>query len=257
MSSKSSPDQTINNLEKYAKTLLAYTPRSFENTNIDLTDDECEARLEKLLKIALDTRDFEIKLYWTRTTYYWAFMTVLFGGYYWTSEHTELLAVLFSFFGILFAAGWHWATRGSKYWQENWENHVTVLEILSKIPIHSMTKVPEKRNRHNPLKAYPYSVSKINQLLSFVLLLGWLYVFGHSVFILCSRCVVAVLSPIIPVLLLYCLEDEIRSGVANYEQKSDNESSIADPEGLQFNISRLAEHWNQKSSQPSDDDNEC
>lgn len=35
---------------------------------------DSDKRIEKLCQIALETRKFEIELYWKRTTYYWAFI---------------------------------------------------------------------------------------------------------------------------------------------------------------------------------------
>lgn len=150
-----------------------------------------------------------------RTTYYWAFMVALYFGYHWAIKEAGPLSVIFSLLEVLFAAGWHWATLGSKYWQENWETHVTVLEILSRMPKHSVTKVPEKRTWPIPLQEYPYSVTKINQLLNFALFFGWLYVLGFSVWSLCPFWGIPTLLSLIVLLCSLCfVEYRIRSGVA-------------------------------------------
>ncbi len=84
---------------------------------------------QKLCEIALETRKFEIDLYWKRTTYYWAFSAAVIAAYalVYTKKDTDpesniFLSVL-ALCGVVFSWGWYLANRGSKYWQENWEDH--------------------------------------------------------------------------------------------------------------------------------------
>ena len=98
-----------------------------------------------------------------------------------TDENLSLLvARIFSALGLCFSIGWYAANAGSKYWQENWEEHVNALEILSGIPIHSVTKTPKKCWRC-PGTPYPYSVTKINQRLSLLSILGWIGLFIYAI----------------------------------------------------------------------------
>jgi len=86
---------------------------------------------EKALEYALDIRKFEIELYWKRTTYFWTLIVVLFTGFILVksgkSGHENLI-FLISCIGLVLSTGWYLVNRGSKYWQENWERHVDILE---------------------------------------------------------------------------------------------------------------------------------
>ncbi len=92
---------------------------------------KANAALEK----ALDIRKFEIGLYWQRAAYFWALIAVAFGGYFAilsanneNLKEKDYLAYIVSCIGLLFTWAWFLVNRGSKYWQENWENHVDLLE---------------------------------------------------------------------------------------------------------------------------------
>jgi hypothetical protein len=134
------------------------------------------------LEKALDIRKFEIELYWRRAAYFWAFIALSFTLYFivFTSDkiagqlknEAELLA---TFLGLFLSISWFLVNKGSKYWQENWEKQVDLLEekvygSLYKTTIHKKNKW----DRFHPLKSYTYSVGKINQLLSFTIVLVWL-----------------------------------------------------------------------------------
>jgi hypothetical protein len=137
--------------------------------------------LEKLLDRALDIRKFEIGLYWKRAAYFWAFLAITLGGYFEVlrtnfqrAEKAEALLAI-SCLGFVFAVAWYFVNRASKFWQENWENHVDLLEGAVCGPLYK-TVVRDADLRfwklHGP---YPFSVSKINQLLSlFVVVLFFL-----------------------------------------------------------------------------------
>ncbi len=139
---------------------------------------------KELLKTAMETRKFEIELYWKRANYFWLFVAAFFVAYYQTipseSKHTEVENTLFIIGGYFFSIGWYFANRGSKYWQENWEKHIAVLSQHLKIPIFELLK--SNRNKIWELnKSYPYSVSKINQGLNIVVIIIWGYLFIHRI----------------------------------------------------------------------------
>lgn len=135
--------------------------------------------LEKLCEIALQTRNFEIELYWKRTTYYWAFIAADMAAYALVFSKIDdcsiasyvLMGVL-SCMGILFSFGWFLANRGSKYWQENWEAHMGRLVRKKYGPIFQTLLLPDS-NRYWGIKSYPYSVSRINQYISIFVLIMW------------------------------------------------------------------------------------
>ena len=135
---------------------------------LGVTDRE---KLVNIRKLAHDIRQFEIELYWKRATYFWAFQLVAFAALGLLFKDGEMksvqlltipasIGVVTAFAGILTA-------RGSKFWQENWEAHVDLLEEETG---ERLTQVVMCR------KAPQHSVSRVNESLLCLLALGWLVV---------------------------------------------------------------------------------
>lgn len=144
---------------------------------------ESDTRAGRALAYATDIRKFEIELYWKRATYFWAFIGGAFAGYaltYKTStEHEPWLSLLFSSLGLVFAFAWYLVNRGSKFWQNNWERHVDLLEDLTLGPLYKT--IATDTAYKNPLTAAgDFSVSKINQVLSVFVTLVWATLFAKS-----------------------------------------------------------------------------
>lgn len=134
-------------------------------------------RAEKALDLALDIRKFEIELYWKRATYFWTFIGAALAGYalvYAKANNDDAwLRLVFSCLGYLFSISWYLVNRGSKFWQNNWERHVDLLEDKVVGPLYKT--IAQNINGNNPLTApAEYSVSKINQILSLFISLFWL-----------------------------------------------------------------------------------
>ena len=155
-----------------------------ENTTISSTN---EKRSKLALEKALDIRKFEIELYWKRAGYFWVFIATVFTSYFVvvSGDKTENdLSIILSALGLFLSLCWFFVNKASKYWQENWEKHVDLLEDnyigpLYKTTLVSDTKLYEEFIR--PLKPSKYSVSKINQLLSFSIVLVWIYILLRNV----------------------------------------------------------------------------
>ncbi|RUO81175.1 hypothetical protein CWI84_02165 [Idiomarina tyrosinivorans] len=134
------------------------------------------------LEYALDIRKFEIELYWKRATYFWALIAVAFTGFFavLASENIELknfFAFVIGVIGFVFTWAWFLANKGSKFWQENWENHVDMLESATIGPLYkTILHRPNHELRLDELITRPakISVSKLNQWVSFFTLLIWL-----------------------------------------------------------------------------------
>ena len=140
-------------------------------------------KLEKALDLAFDIRKFEIELYWKRATYFWAFIGASLAGYVLVQKSTDpanpWLLLLFSSLGLVFSAAWYLVNRASKFWQNNWEKHVDLLEDHVLGPLYKT--IAEAPTPGNPLTAAgEYSVSKINQLLSVFVSVFWLVLFVKS-----------------------------------------------------------------------------
>ena len=144
---------------------------------------ESDTRAGRALTYATDIRKFEIELYWKRAAYFWAFIGAAFAGYaltYKTSTDQEpWLSLLFSSLGLVFAFAWYLVNRGSKFWQNNWERHVDLLEDLTLGPLYKT--IATDTGSKNPLTAAgDFSVSKINQVLSVFVTLVWATLFAKS-----------------------------------------------------------------------------
>lgn len=133
-------------------------------------------------KYALETRKFEIELYWKRATYFWTFIGAIFAGFFVAyasinSYRTDLLVILCCM-GMVFSFAWFCVNKGSKFWQENWENHVDLLEESNVGPLFKIVISRDYDSKWRMFKSYftgpgPYSVSKINQLISLFVFILW------------------------------------------------------------------------------------
>ncbi len=122
-------------------------------------------RIEFAYKRACENRDFEINKFWTRSAFFWGFIALIFGAYFTSMKlGNEIIELLTICLGFIFSFGWHFANIGSKYWQENWEKHIDILEDFVTGPIYKIIYY----------KGTFYSVSKITQVLSFSILLTWI-----------------------------------------------------------------------------------
>jgi len=143
-------------------------------------------KLKNTFRQALESRKFEIELYWKRATYFWSFIAAAFAGYFVLISIDNInnfkpLTVVVSFIGTLFSLAWYLVNRGSKYWQENWENHVYLMEDEIIGPVFSTVLNPKSKNIWHITEEYPFSVSKINQILSFGVLLVWIFILSFSI----------------------------------------------------------------------------
>ena len=85
----------------------------------------------------------------------------------------EWLLLLLAALGFLLSLLWYMANRGSKFWQENWEAHIEELSTHLGIPIFGIIKSREHSIR-NLMQEYPFSVSKVNQMVSLIITFAWL-----------------------------------------------------------------------------------
>jgi hypothetical protein len=127
--------------------------------------------LGEALRIAQETRQFEIGLYWTRSAYFWAFVSVALGGFFALQANTNgdlprWIPALVAFLSVVFSAGWYVVARASKFWQENWELHVDYLEDRVARPLFQTVANPKKRAWWKPLDGLAVSVSRVNMVLA-------------------------------------------------------------------------------------------
>ncbi|MGK4321669.1 RipA family octameric membrane protein [Citrobacter youngae] len=145
---------------------------------------------EKALAYALDIRKFEIDLYWKRASYFWAFIAATFAGFITLQASSSVnktdLSIILCCLGVIFSTGWLCVNRGSKHWQENWENHVDMLEDSSIGPLYKvvltrpMPKGFQEHCEHLLTGPTSFSVSKINQLISLFVTILWVVLLFKS-----------------------------------------------------------------------------
>jgi len=142
-----------------------------------------KTKAEKALDLALDIRKFEIELYWKRATYFWAFIGAALAGYaiVYTKAADSWLLLLFSCLGFLFSVAWCLVNKGSKFWQNNWERHVDLLEDRVVGPLYK-TIARDANTDCFLTAAADYSVSKINQILSFFVSVFWILLIIKSLY---------------------------------------------------------------------------
>lgn len=160
------------------------------NQRNDIEKEKNAEIFEKALNYAIDIRKFEIELYWKRATYFWTFIAAAFTAYSFvysrvdSGKEKEIFLLLFSCLGLLFSFSLFLVNKGSKYWQDNWERHVDLLEDKVIGPLYKIIVEPPEIDKNGWLNwitnPAPYSVSKINQLLSLIISVFWLLLVLHS-----------------------------------------------------------------------------
>ena len=138
-------------------------------------------KVKNALDRAWETRNFEIELYWKRALYFWGFIASIFLAYAKVitgNSENESVAVLLALAGFVFSYAFYLANRGSKFWQENWEAHIDMLEADIEGNLYKTVMKPKKEKCCIPLSkvlsAKPYSVSGINAFLSIFLMGFWM-----------------------------------------------------------------------------------
>lgn len=170
----------IKNREDYLKNMFKINDDLKINNNTDYN------KQKEALKYALDIRKFEIDLYWKRATYFWAFIAASYTGYFALLNKNDKVLLFIGFLGFLFSYSWYFVNRGSKFWQNNWEKHVDYLENEIIGNLNKTVRFCKKSNFINPIAEYPISVTKINQLLSFIISLSWLFLVFDPLFKICN-----------------------------------------------------------------------
>ncbi len=129
--------------------------------------------VQEALRIALDTRKFEISLYWTRSAYFWAFVSVGLAGFFAlegepSNPARAWMPAVIALLLLVFSAAWYVVARASKFWQENWELHVDYLAGKVGGPLFQTVANPAKRSWWKPLDGLAVSVSRVNMILALV-----------------------------------------------------------------------------------------
>lgn len=164
--------------DKFKRTTIAD-----RETYISLFD-KYDGNKQEVFKQILDIRKFEIELYWKRTAFFWTILGAIIAGYFLVFSKLDSSVnshkTLFSLanLGLVFSIGWYFVNRGSKYWQVNWEKHLDTIEDDIIGPLYKTTINKQyygtKKQFFKLVSPFPFSVSKINQVLNIVLIGFWL-----------------------------------------------------------------------------------
>jgi hypothetical protein len=156
-----------------------------------------ESKQKRAHSLALDIRKFEIELYWKRAGYFWTFIAATLAGFMVVvqkepSAKAEYLSIILGCVGLVFSFAWYCVNKGSKQWQENWENHVDLLENELVGPLYKIVTYRPKiklsfrkpKTYYDWLKALvtgpsAFSVSKINQIVSLFVVGLWVALLFH------------------------------------------------------------------------------
>jgi hypothetical protein len=130
---------------------------------------------KRALQRAYQQRTFEIEHYWKRAGYFWGFQLAIFAafGLIWKDvggpQQWGPLALALSSLGIVTALANWLSALGSKFWQENWEKHIDMLENEFEGRLYKTVWLSDGKRQ--------YSVSKVNLALSGYFIMFWVILF--------------------------------------------------------------------------------
>lgn len=139
-----------------------------------------EEKLKLLWEAARKERTDEINRFWSRSLFFWGFIAatlVVLGG---ISAEESLYAAKVGLLGLgsFLSLCMYLANRGSKKWQETWEQRVEAIEkqLIPETPMYGASHQTNGFDEitHRWLSAGDFSVSKISTGISLVLFTGFL-----------------------------------------------------------------------------------
>lgn len=159
---------------------MSEQPKSLSDQYFEAIGTKDKATLKAALVAAHDIRKFEIELYWKRATYFWLLQAAIFTalGFMWHGQDADaagLVPLGLTSLGFLTAIASWFAAEGSKFWQENWERHIDILEDNQGVLLHKTAWVGRDGIR--------WSVSGTNGWLNIFFSVFWLGLFVSQVMI--------------------------------------------------------------------------
>jgi hypothetical protein len=77
-------------------------------------------------RVAKETRNLEIALFWQRSNYFLVLSTAIAAGFF--SLHERKYALPLAIFGLVVGCLWVAVNLGSKFWQSRWEHRLRLTE---------------------------------------------------------------------------------------------------------------------------------
>lgn len=214
-------------------------PKSEKNNQKNKNSADEKTSEEKVFETANDCRKFETTFFWQRGTYYWAFILASFTAHFAClgnffdekaisfsaiknlPDFSLLTLAVTAFFCFFFSWSWVIVNKGSRFWQQNWENHIDALE--KEAVGHLFRIVMNEHNTENcsprilSCKPYRYSLAKTTQMTgivlmvaSFIMLCLYIFIFTQKFFPFHCH-VLTALALLAIVLFLYYLQTSVYS----------------------------------------------
>jgi hypothetical protein len=156
-----------------------------------------EISKEELYRIVLETRNFEISMFWQRSNYFLVLNTAVAAGFF--SLKGPAYTIALSLFGLVVSLLWFCVNLGGKFWQSRWEHRLRLVEqdLSPEIQffstgwdtIHEDVEEDFNRANHSRLRQLfdrlalrKPSVSFAMILLSLIFALLWLVLLAVTVF---------------------------------------------------------------------------
>lgn len=161
-------EKTAEILKKFQKDATTSFATTIFEKEISLNDEVDRKNVAETLARAEKNREIEISMYWQRSAYFilfiWAILTAYLSD---NASCKPLLRVFLLSLGGLISFIWYLTTRGTKYWQENWEKMCEKIEAIQKNHIYSVYPLEESKF-WNLLSKRRYSVSRANSLIALI-----------------------------------------------------------------------------------------
>ena len=135
-----------------------------------------------LYEKVLELRKFEIENFWKRALFFWGTIALIYVGYT-KIDNQNPYFIIIPLIGFLFNLIFSLSIRGSKYWQEHYENLATQYEIgMNFILFRHKNTEDFLGNKFIYSKPHRFSVSKLAMLLADLSLIVWLLLWLKSIF---------------------------------------------------------------------------
>lgn len=157
---------------------------SNENNSIN-EDKNISEKAKEAFDKSVNTRALEIELFWKRSLFFWGFIASAFIGYAALRKVGSDLSIVIGCFGMVCSAAWSLVNRGSKYWQENWEQKVEKIEQGVTGPLFKIQEPVQKKGVW--LSARRYSVSKLAIALSDFTFLIWASIVSYHLWLIIGQ----------------------------------------------------------------------
>jgi len=98
----------------------------FKILNMDYTNESINNK--EFYNLAIETRNFEIKMFWQRSNYFLILCTAIATGVLLNLKNNIIFSIIISVFGIIVSRLWYKVNLGSKFWQTRWEKKTAEFE---------------------------------------------------------------------------------------------------------------------------------